>query len=442
MAQPLTERLFALRSRGSSVGREVLGGVTTYLTMVYIVFVQPVVMAKAGMDFGAVTTATCLASAIACFIMGLWANYPVALAPGMGSNFFFALAVVVGMGFSWQEALGAVFVAGVAFLLVSLVGVRERIINGLPEGIKAGITAGIGLLIAFVGLQWSGLVVAKPGTLVGLGNLKDPVVLLGLGGLGIISLLLAWRVPGAILLGMLITAGIGAAVGMVSLKWGISSPPSIKPVLFKMDFSALPHSFDLVVVAITFFFLDMFDTIGTLVGIAPAAGLMKDGKLVGASRALTADSVGTIVGAAMGISTITSYVESAAGIQAGARTGLAAVVTGILLCLTPFFYPVVEAIGAGVKGASGLLHPVTAPVLIVVGVMMTGALRRVEWDKVSEAIPAFLTMIMMPMTLSITEGISFGLISYCVLALLTGRPRSVGGIMYLCAAVLLARYFL
>ncbi len=431
---------FALEQRGSTLRNEVIGGVTTYFTMLYIVFVQPVVLGKAGMDFGAVMMATCLASALSCLIMGLVANYPVALAPGMGSNFFFTFVVVLGMHLDWQDALGTTLVAGLLFLALSWGGLRSRLIDAIPASLLKAIGAGIGLMIAFVGLQWAGVVKADPGTLVGLGDLGRPATLLSLFGLAVIAVLWARKVQGAILIGILATTALGVAAGLMPFEGVVSLPPSLGPTAFQFSLKSF-FSWRFLEVVLIFLFLDVFDTVGTLVAIAPQVGLFKDGKLVAGRRALLADASGTVVGALLGTSTITSYVESAAGIQSGARTGLAAVVTGLLLAVTPLFYPLVKTVGAGVAVSSSLvLYPATAPALIVVGVMMMRAAADIPWTRPSEAVPAFLTIMIMQLTVSITEGIAFGVISYCLLALAGGRGRELAWPLYLCAVFFLLRY--
>jgi len=364
----------------------------------------------------------------------------VALAPAMGTNFYFAFTVVVGMKINWADALGATFVAGLLFLGLSLTGIREKVIDSLPASLMNAMAAGIGLMIALVGLEWSGLIVDSSGTLVGLGDLKSPPVLLALFGLGLVSLLLVLDVPGAILIGILFTALAGLFTGLLEYQGVVSMPPSLSPTAFKLEMDSF-FSWDLVVVILVFLFLDIFDTLGTLVGVAPEAGLIKDGHLLGGRKALAADATGTVVGSLLGTSTITCYVESAAGIQSGARTGLAAVTTGILLCLTPFFYPLIKMIGGGVNVSQSLtLYPVTAPALIIIGVIMMKAAAKIPWSDFAEAVPAFLTMIIMPLTVSITEGISFGLISYSALALARGKAREVSWPVYLCAVFFLLRY--
>ena len=439
---------FGVKERGSTVGREVLGGMTTFATMSYIIFVQPTVLSICGMDFGAVMMATCLSSALATIAMGLYARYPIALAPGMGQNFYLALTVcgttaAGGLGYSWETALAAVFVAGALFLFLSFFGFRERVITAIPDSLKSGIAAGIGLLIAFVGLQWSGLVVASPGTLVTLGNLKDGCVLLAMCGLVFTVTLMALRVRAAVLIGLLAVFVLGLLTKVLTYHGIVSAPPSLAPTFGKLSFTKLVSGAEIVTAVFVFFFLDLFDTVGTLVGVGRQGGFMKDGRLPRARQAFACDAMGTVAGAVLGTSTVTSYVESAAGITAGARTGLASVVTGLLFVLAIFFAPVARSIGEGVTVAGGaVVYPVVAPALIVVGCLMARNAKDVRWDDASEAIPSFLTMIMMPLAFSITDGIAFGAISFCLIKLLTGRGKQVNWLMYACAVALLARYIL
>ncbi len=434
------ERFFKLSEHGSSVNREILGGATTYLAMVYIVFVQPAVLSAAGMDFGAVLMATCIGSAIACFLMGFLANYPIALAPAMGHNFYFAYAVVLGMGISWQQALTAVFIAGIIFFVLSLTSMRHQLIKAVPESLGQAIGCGIGLLISLVGFEWGGIIVSKPGTYVGLGDLGSLPVLVTLAGLALTSIFYVRKITGAVLLGITATAIIALTVGLVEFNGVFSAPPSLAPTFCHFDFSGF-FTLDMLVVIATFLFLDIFDTLGTLIGIAPEAGLVKNGKFEIKRNALLADAGGTVAGALLGTSTITSYVESSAGIQAGARTGLAAVVTGILLLLTPFFYPLIQLIGGGVKVADAVvLYPITSPALIIIGVMMMKGAQKIDWQTPAEAIPAFLTIIVMQLSVSITDGIAFGFISYSILSIFSGKFRSTGAAVHICALVLLLRY--
>ncbi len=434
------ERYFKLSEHGSTLNREILGGVTTYLAMVYIVFVQPAVLSAAGMDFGAVLMATCIGSAFACILMGLLANYPIALAPAMGHNFYFAYAVVLGMGISWQQALAAVFIAGIIFFILSLTSIRHQIINAVPKSLGNAIGCGIGLLISLVGFEWGGIIVSKPGTYIGLGDLGSPPVLITLAGLTLTAIFYVRKIAGATLLGIVATAGIALTFGVVKFHGVFSAPPSLAPTFCHFDFSGF-FTLDMMVVIATFLFLDVFDTLGTMIGVAPAAGLVKDGKFEIKRNALLADAGGTVAGALLGTSTITSYVESSTGIQAGARTGLAALVTGALFLMTPFFYPLIQLIGGGVKVADAVtLYPITSPALIIIGVMMMKGAKEIDWHAPAEAIPAFLTIIVMQLSVSITDGIAFGFISYSILSIFSGKFRSTGPAIHICALVLLLRY--
>ncbi len=434
------ERRFALAAHGTTVRRECLAGVTTFLTMAYIIFVQPALLSACGMDFGAVLVATCLSTAFATTLMAFGANYPIAVAPAMGHNFFFVYSVVLGMQIPWPIALGGVAIAGVIFILTAGIGLRERLISAIPTSIKHAIAGGIGLLIAMVGFQWAGLVVASPGTLVTLGNLHSPPVLLALGGLTLTSILMARRVPGAILWGILATTAIGLPLGLVQYHGVASRPPSILPTLLKLDVAGA-FAPGMVAVIFVFFFLALFDSVGTLVAVGEQAGLMRDGTLPRARQALLADAIGTVAGAMLGTSTVTAYVESGAGVAAGGRTGLTSLVTAGLFLLALFFHPLAQMVGGGFAADGGVtLYPVIAPPLVLVGTMMIGGLRHVAWDDPTEAIPAFLTAIVMPLTISITEGVAFGLTAYVVLKLATGRYRDVHPIIYVFALLFVIRY--
>ncbi len=433
------DRRFALTAHGTTVGTEVLAGCTTFVTMAYIVFVQPTVLGAAGLDPGAVMTATCLSTALATALMGLMANYPVAVAPAMGHNFFFVYAVVLGMQVPWQVALGAVAVAGLIFVAAAGVGLRERLVTAIPDSLKHAIGAGIGLLIATVGLQWAGVIVDAPGTLVTLGDLGSPPVLLALFGLTVTAMLMARGAPAALLGGVLLTAAVGLPLGIVRYHGLVSAPPSLGPTLFQLDMAGALTPAMLPVVLI-FFLLALFDSVGTLVGIGTRAGLMRNGTLPRAREALLADALGTVAGAALGTSTVTAYVESGAGVSAGGRTGLTALVTATLFLFALFCSPLVRMIGSGYVQGTATLHPVVAPALILVGTMMAGSLRQVEWDDPSEGIPAFLTVIMTPLTVSITEGVAFGLVSFVALRVATGRGRSVHPLVFVCAVLFVARY--
>ncbi|RLB58074.1 MAG: NCS2 family permease [Deltaproteobacteria bacterium] len=435
----MLERWFELSAHGTTVRAEVRGGVVTFLTMSYIIFVQPGVLASAGMDFGAVLVATCLSSALATVIMALGANYPVALAPCMGENFFFVTVVsgvVTGQKVGWQAALAAVFLSGVLFLLLAAFRFREKIIDALPRSLKFAIPAGIGLFIAFIGLQQGGLVVAAPGSMVKLGDLGSPVALLSLFGLVVTAALMARRVTGAILLGILATTALGLASGVLRWQGLFDLPPDPRPVLLQLDLAALWDT-AMIPVVVIFLFMVLFDTIGTLVGVGQQAGLLRDGKLERAGRALLADAVGTTAGALLGTSTVSSYIESAAGVAAGARTGLAALVTAAGFLLALFCYPLVKTVGGGVEvGAGVFLHPVTAPVMVLVGFLMLGSIRQVPWDDPAEAIPAFLVLVGMPLTYSIADGLALGFVAYPLLMLLAGRGRGVPALVYVMALLL------
>jgi AGZA family xanthine/uracil permease-like MFS transporter len=433
------QRKFDLTANHTTVRTELLAGLTTFLTMAYIVFVQPAVLSAAGMDFGAVLVATCLATALATALMALMANYPIAVAPAMGHNFFFAYSVVIGMRVPWPIALGAVAIAGIVFVLTAGVGLREHLITAIPQSLKYAIAAGIGLLIAMVGLQWAGLIVGAPGTLVALGDLHARPVLVALTGLTLTAILTARRVPGAFLWGILATTVIGLALGVVHYQGFISTPPSIRPTLFQLDILGA-FSPSMVTVVLVFFFLALFDSVGTLVGVGEQAGLMRNGMLPRARQALLADALGTVAGSVLGTSTVTAYIESGAGVAAGGRTGLASLMTAALFLVSLFVYPLVKMVGGGVAVGQATLYPVIAAPLILVGTMMIGGLRHVAWDDPTEGIPAFLTLVMMPLSVSITEGVAFGLIAYVVLKLASGRRRDIHPLLYLFAVLFIARY--
>jgi len=436
----MLQKLFKLAENGTNIRTEVLAGITTFMTLSYIIFVQPTVLSACGMDFGAVLVATCAASALATFLMGFYANYPVALAPGMGQNFFFAYTVVLKMGISWEKALGAVFISGVLFLLLSFFGFREKLIDGIPASLKEAIAVGIGLFIAMIGFQWSGIVVASPGTLVSLGSLHSAPVLLSIFGLLATVILIAARVRGALLFGILATALAGLPFGIVKYHGILGQVPSLSPTFFKLD---IPGAFDLGLVSVVFvfFFLALFDSVGTLIGVSSQAGLLVNGKLPRAREALTSDAFGSVSGALFGTSTVTAYVESAAGVAEGGRTGLANMVTGLLMLSALYLYPLSRMVGDGFKLPNGSqIYPVVAPALIVVGSMMLRNVSRIRWGDATEAIPAFLVMVIMPFTFSITEGIAFGFIAYSLLKLVTGRGREVHGLVYLFAVLFVIRY--
>jgi AGZA family xanthine/uracil permease-like MFS transporter len=440
MREHMLQKLFKLKENQTDVKTEVMAGVTTFMTLSYIIFVQPTVLSACGMDFGAVLVATCLASAVATFLMGIFANYPIALAPGMGQNFFFAYTVVVGMGIPWETALGAVFISGVLFLFLSFFGFREKLIDGIPASLKEAIAVGIGLFIAMIGFQWSGIVVSSPSTLVGLGSFDSPPVLVSLFGLFVIVILIVMRVRGALLWGILATALAGLPLGVVKYHGVVGTVPSLMPTFLKLD---IPGAFDLGLVSVifVFFFLALFDSVGTLVGVSSQAGLLVKGKLPRAREALASDAFGSVAGSLLGTSTVTAYVESAAGVAEGGRTGFANVITGLLMLSALCLYPLSRMVGDGYQLADGSqIYPVVAPALIVVGSMMLRNVSRISWSDTTEAIPAFLTMVLMPFTFSITEGIAFGFISYSLLKLIAGRGREVHGLVYLFAVLFVIRY--
>lgn len=461
------QHYFRIEENGSTLRREVSGGVVTFLTMSYIIFVQPAILAQAGMDFGAVMMATCLSAALASMLMGLLANYPIAQAPGMGENFFFTYTVVLMLGIPWQQALGMVFISGVLFVALTLLRVRERFINAVPPSLKHAIAAGIGLLIGFIGLADAGIIVRNnsalaplagaQGDLVAglkrfeyasgalkLGDFSLPATQLAVIGLLIIALLLVRRVKGAILWGILATTLVGLLMGVVEWRGLVAAPPAMSPTFMQLSLKGL-FTFKVIPVVIVFFIMDFFDTIGTLIGVSSRAGLLRDNQLPRASRALMADAVGTVAGAVMGTSTVSSYIESAAGVEEGSRTGLSAVVAGSLFVLAIFFSPLVAMVGGGfaLSATDGLfLYPVTAPVLIVVSVLMLREMVKVKWDDHSEAIPAALTLVGIPLTYSIADGLALGFIAYTAIKLLSGRWRDLNLILVLITMVFVLRFVL
>jgi AGZA family xanthine/uracil permease-like MFS transporter len=423
---------FGLREAGTTVRTEVLAGFTTWLAMVYIVAVNPGILATTGMDHGALFVATCLGAGIATIAMGLYANYPLALAPGMGLNAYFAFVVVGSMKIPWQVALGAVFLSGVLFLIVSLLRVREWLINTIPLSLKLGIGAGIGFFLALIGLENMGIVVADPATLVTLGHVDNARTLLGCGGFVIMAALTARGVSAAVLVGILATAAAGIPFGLTTFHGIVAMPPSIAPTFLQMDIAGA-FGLGIVSIVLTFFLVDVLDNAGTLIATTHRAGLMRpDGTVPRLRQALTADSGGAILGSVLGTSTVTSYIESAAGIQAGGRTGLTAVVTGVLFLATLFFAPL----------ATSIPGFATAPALVFVACLMARALRDVNWDDTTDYLPAVVTAIAMPLTFSIAAGIGIGFIVFATVKTLAGRPREVGGAVWLIAAASAARFMM
>jgi adenine/guanine/hypoxanthine permease len=407
----MLEKLFKLKEHHTTVKTELVAGLTTFLTMAYILFANPDIMSAAGMPKDAVFTATAVAAAFGCILMGLWANFPAGLAPGMGLNAFFAFAVVGGMGYTWEQALAAVFVSGIVFFLLSAFKVREWILSSIPASLRYGITVGIGLFLALIGLKNAGIVIDHPATLVSLGDLKEPsAILAGLGFLLIIALDYR-KTPGAIIIGIAAVSLLSWLIGLTSFHGLVSSPPSMSEVFFEMDFSRVLEA-TMISVILAFVFVDLFDTSGTLMATASKAGLTdENGRFKAMGRAMMADSTATTAGAALGVSSVTTYVESGSGIAAGGRTGLTAVTVGVLFLVALFFSPLLDF----VPGFA------TAPALIYVGLLMTADMRNISWDDITSAAPAWICAIMMPFGFSISHGIGLGFLSHTVLMILSGR---------------------
>lgn len=428
------ENFFRLKEHKTDVRTEVIAGITTFMTMAYILAVNPGILSDAGMDYGGVFTATALSAAIATFIMAVYAKYPFALAPGMGLNAFFAYTVVLGdMGKTWQFALTAVLIEGIIFMLLSVVKAREKIFDSIPLSLKNAVSVGIGLFIAFIGLSGAGIIQAGSGTLLGLGDLTSPSALLAIIGILITGFLFAKNVRGALLIGIILTTIIGIPMGVTLLPEGfriISIPPSLSKVAFKFVPISEIFSFDMLVAVFTFLFVDIFDTVGTLAGVASKADMLdKDGKLPRVGKALMADAIGTVAGACLGTSTVTTYVESASGVAAGGRTGLTALTTTGMFILALFFAPLFTIIPSAA----------TAPALVIVGLFMMSPIKNINLDDFTEAIPAFLTIAMMPFAYSIAEGIVAGMITYTVLKAITGRTKEVSATMWVLSLLFVLR---
>jgi len=424
-------KYFEFSKHDTSYRKEFIAGLTTFLAMAYILAVNPGILEGSGMNYGAAFTATALAAIVGTLVMGLWAKYPVALAPGMGLNAFFTFTVVQVMGISWQYALGGVFLSGIVSLILALSGIRETVINAIPLSLKYAVSAGIGFFIAFIGFKEAGIIVSDPATFVALGNVRDPKVLLALFGLLVTGLLMVRRVKGGVFYGMVITSVVGMIFGLVEIPTSLFSAPPSPEGLGVAITSLLDTNFwtgQMLIVIFTMFFVDFFDTAGTLVGVATQAGLMKDNKLPRAGRALASDSVGTIAGAIIGTSNTTSYVESTAGVATGGRTGFTALVAAGFFFLALFFSPVLSVVTS----------QVTAAALIIVGVLMAASLGKIEWDKIDEAIPVFLTVIIMPLSYSIATGIAIGFMTYPLLKIVKGEAKNVHWIMYVLFFVFIA----
>ena len=425
----MLEKLFQLKAHGTNVRTEILAGVTTFLTMAYIIFVNPMMMADAGIDPGAAFVATCLAAALGSLIMGAWANYPIALAPGMGLNAFFSYTVVGSMGYSWQVALGAVFISGFLFFMLSIFRIREWIINSIPMPLRSAIAAGIGLFLALIALKSAGIVVDNPATLVGAGDMTQPGPLLAALGFMLIVALAYRRVTGAVMIGILVITGISLLLGLSQTTGFVSTPPSLAPTFLELDIRGA-LDVGLVAVIFAFLFVDLFDTSGTLIGVAQKADLVdKDGKLPRLGRALMADSTATMFGSLLGTSTTTSYVESAAGTAVGGRTGLTACVVAALFLLSLFLSPLAGAVPAFA----------TAPALFFVAVLMTSGLVQVNWEDLTEAAPVVVTALMMPLTFSIANGIALGFITWTAIKLLSGRWRDLNPSLYVLSALFIVK---
>lgn len=424
---------FKLKELGSDVRTELLAGLTTFLTMAYIIFVNPQILSAAGMDHGAVFVATCVAAAIGSAIMGLYANYPIAQAPGMGLNAYFAFTVVGQMGYSWQVALGAVFLSGILFIILSVLPVREAVVNAIPRTLKLAISAGIGLFLAIIALENAGLIKAHPVTLVTMGDLTKPQPVLAAIGFILLCALAARKVMGSVILTILAIAVVGMVIGASPFNGQIISlPPDPSPTFLAMDLEGA-FSVGLITVVFAFFFVDLFDTAGTLIGVSHRAGLLdKDGKLPRLKRALFADAAATTVGAALGTSTVTSYIESAAGTNVGGRSGLTAVTVAVLFLACLFFAPL----------AANIPAYATAPALLYIACLMARGLTEVDWEDVTDYAPAVMTAIAMPLTYSIAHGIAVGFITYAGIKILAGRWRDVGPVVAVLAGLFLLKFIL
>jgi AGZA family xanthine/uracil permease-like MFS transporter len=424
------EKIFQLKKNGTTARTEVIAGITTFLTMAYILAVNPSILSSTGMDANALFTTTAISAIIATLVMAFWAKLPFALAPGMGLNAFFAFSVVLGMGHTWQFALTAVLIEGIIFIILTAFNVREAIANSIPKSVRTAISAGIGLFIAFIGLQNAGIIVRHEATLVSLGNITTGTALLGVIGLIITSVLVVKKVKGDLLIGIILTALIGIPLGLTQLKGFASIPPSIEPIFFKFEFAHI-FSFDMLIVVFTFLFVDIFDTLGTLVGVSTKANMLdKDGKVPNISKSFMADAIGTTAGAILGTSTVTTYVESAAGVSEGGRTGMTAMITAICFAVALFFSPIFLAI----PGAA------TAPALILVGLYMLSPIKELDFSDLSETIPAFICIISMPLAYSIAEGITLGVLSYVIINILSGKFKKLSIGMYILAILFILKY--
>jgi AGZA family xanthine/uracil permease-like MFS transporter len=426
----MLDKFFKLSDHNTSVKQEIIAGTSTFLAMAYIIVVNPQILSNTGMDYGAVFVATCLAAAIGSLLMGLLANYPIALAPGMGLNAFFTFGVVLGMGYSWQVALGCIFWSGIIFFLLSIFKARKWIIESIPRSLKYAISIGIGLFLAMIALQNAGVIVNNDATLVGLGNIKSAEVLLTFLGFFIISTLYIRKINGAIIIGILSVTIIAFLIGKIPYQGLVSLPPSIAPTFLQLEFSAI-LDLALLPIIFAFLFVDLFDTSGTLIAVADKAELLdENSQLKNIDQALLADSTATVTGSLFGTSSTTSYIESAAGVVSGGRTGLTAVTTAILFLIALFLSPL-----------AAMIPPyATAPALLFVAVLMMGPIIKISWDDISEAAPALITAIMMPLTFSIAEGIALGFISYTLIKIFTGKLKDLNVSIYVIAGLFILKY--
>ena len=424
------ERYFEFAALGANWRTEILAGATTFITMAYILFVNPSILAETGMPFGAVAAATCLSAAFGSILMGAFARYPIALAPGMGLNAYFTYVVVKGMGISWQVALGAVFFSGIAFLILTMTGLRQKIVEAMPAELYAAVAVGIGIFIAFIGLKNAGIVVANPATMVTLGDLGAPNTILAIGGLILMALLMSWGVRAAMLLGIVGVSATAMLTGVVQWKWQPSYLPQLGDTALQLDLSgALARG--LLEIIFVFLFVDLFDNLGTLVAVSKKAGLLDENhRIPRVGRILTTDSLATMFGALTGTSTVVSYIESASGVAAGGRTGVTAIVTGLLFLLALFAVPVVGIIPAAA----------TAPALILVGSLMISHAAEINWHDAESAIPAFLTILIIPLSFSIANGLAFGFIAWTLLKLFRGKASQIGWLVYVLTTLFLIRF--
>ena len=428
--QRAISEFFKLEENGTTIRREMLAGATTFFTMAYIIFVNPSIMSETGMDHGAIFVGTCLAAAFACFAMGVFANWPVALAPGMGLNAYFTYVVVGEMGYSWQTALAAVFIAGILFFIISVTPLRRWMLESIPSNLRIALGAGVGLFIGFIGLQTGGIVVANPATYLSLGDMRAPETFLAAFGFLLITILSVKKVPGAIILGVLGVTAIALVLGLVEFSGFVSSPPSIAPVFLELNFSDVLNLSSTIVV-LTFLFVNLFDTAGTLLAVATRAKLVgEDGQIKNLDRALKADSSSSMVGACFGCAPVTSYVESSSGIAAGGRTGLTAVVVGLLFCGAVFFSPIASIVPAYA----------TAGALIYVAILMVSGMESLEWSDPTELLPALITIILIPLTFSIADGIAFGFTSYVVLKLFAGQIEQISWGAWFLAILFISKF--